>query len=233
MGSTFSQEVDDHTAKLWDLQVVRRSRRFEGPYQALSRSIAFSSDGQQILTGSWDHTAKLWDLQRSGRFSAFDWSYTALLGLLPFPPMAQHILTGSCRSDGQALGFAAGWRYRTFAGHTKARSESVCLFPRWAVHPHRKPRSDGQALGFGSGSGDTAHLQAIQKARQWSVAFSPDGQHILTGSDEVTAKLWKSWSYLKRTIESYSMGSLKVAGFQFLNEEVEEMAKRRGVIVKW
>ena len=62
----------------------------------------------------------------------------------------------------------------------------------------------------------------------WSVAFSPDGKHILIGSADQMAKLWRPWTYLKQRMETYSLGALKVSGFQFTKEDVLEMEKRTG-----
>ena len=64
-----------------------------------------------------------------------------------------------------------------------------CLLPRWAVYPHRKLGWNGQIMGPLRAS-EIQAFSGHSSYSQSSVVFSPDGQYILTGSRDHTAKLW-------------------------------------------
>jgi WD40 repeat protein len=52
----------DSTARLWDAASGKEIRRFEGyPDWDWVESVAFSTDGWQVPTGSGDNTVRLWD----------------------------------------------------------------------------------------------------------------------------------------------------------------------------
>ncbi|WP_026099310.1 WD40 repeat domain-containing protein [Prochlorothrix hollandica] len=54
--------VRDQTIRLWDLQGNPIGEPFRG-HSAYVWSVAFSPDGQTIVSGSEDQTIRLWDLQ--------------------------------------------------------------------------------------------------------------------------------------------------------------------------
>ena len=152
-------------------------------HTAAVRSVAFSPDGRQVLTGSSDKTAKLWNLdgQEVRTFAG----HTAEVWSVAFSPDGRQVLTGSYDNTAK-LWNLDGQEVRTFAGHTAAVL-SVAFSP------------DGRQVLTGS-SDKTAKLWNLdgQEVRTFaghtaevlSVAFSPDGRQVLTGSYDKTAKLW-------------------------------------------
>ncbi len=69
-------------------------------------------------------------------------------------------------------------------------------------------------------------LQTFQghSAGVTSIAFSPDGKSILTGSNDNTTILWLTpWAYLAKKVEAYPIGKLKAAGLEFTEEDLEGM----------
>ncbi len=146
-------------------------------------SVAFSPDGQRILTGSNDKLAKLWDL--TGRELQSFVGHREGVESVAFSPDGKFVLTGSLDKTAK-LWDLNGLEIQAFAGHGDA-VESVAFSP------------DGQFILTGS-LDKTAKLwdlsgREIQvfnghKDAVQSVAFSPNGQAILTGSEDGTAKLW-------------------------------------------
>ena len=50
-----------HGVELWSVSAWKQLRQFEG-HEGVVRSVAFSPDGRQLLTGGADHTLRLWNV---------------------------------------------------------------------------------------------------------------------------------------------------------------------------
>jgi WD40 repeat protein len=152
-------------------------------YDNILSSMAFSSDGKTVLTGSYDNTARLWNLQ-GNTVQEFRW-HNGWVYDVAFSPDGKTILTGS-KDRTARLWDRQGNTVQEFKGHTDA----VHLL---AFSP------DGKTILTGSWD-NTARLwdlrgKTVQKFKGHknfisSVAFSPDGKTILTGSWDNTARLW-------------------------------------------
>jgi hypothetical protein len=160
------------------LQGIRENNQFSHGDSVLS--VAFSPDGQQILTGSLDGQATLWS--RDGEQMA-QFSHGAAVRSVAFSPDGQQILTGS--GDGQATLWSRDGEQMAQFSHGDSVL-SVAFSP------------DGQQILTGSWDGQATlwsrdgqqMAQFSHGAAVWSVAFSPDGQQILTGSGDGQATLW-------------------------------------------
>jgi WD40 repeat protein len=146
-------------------------------------SLAFSPDGNLVLTGSSDMSARLWDLH--GNILQIFKGHVSLVRSVAFSPDSKTVLTGS--SDKTArLWDLKGNCLQVFNGH-KFDVLSVAFSP------------DGQSILTGS-SDSTARLWDLKgitlqifKGHTSYVSkavFSPDGKTILTGSRDNTARLW-------------------------------------------
>ena len=146
--SGLSPAVDDQTAKVWDAASGKELLTLKGHSAAIC-SVAFSPDGQRIVTGSEDQTAKVWEAA-SGK----------------------ELLTLKGHSAQDLL----RWPFlRTVSG----------LSPAVRI---RRPRCGRRPAARNcSPSKGTA-------VRSLAVAFSPDGQRIVTGSGDRTAKVWEAAS---------------------------------------
>jgi len=171
-------------------------------------SVAFSPDGQRIVTGSFDQTAKIWDVA-SGRDLLTLKGHSAEIRSVAFSPDGQRIVTGSYDHTAKAWDAASGRELRTFKGHG-AQIYSVAFSP------------DSQRIVTGSAD-TTAKLWEAASGRElltlsghsaliWSVAFSPDGQRIVTGSYDQTAKVWDAASARELlTLKGHSAPIVSVA----------------------
>ncbi|MCK4762917.1 MAG: AAA family ATPase [Candidatus Aminicenantes bacterium] len=179
----------DKTAKLWNIN-GDHLKDFS-KHTANVNSAAFSPDGTKILTASFDGTAKLWDLQGSLLVNLDQ--HTAAVTSALFSPGGDKILTASYDKtaklwdlNGKLLlnlrPHSFPVTYAEFSsGGAKVLTVSV-IVRLWDIESHRmieleRPTGPEHKTGVQDRSINAAH-------------FSPDGQKIVTASNDNTVQLW-------------------------------------------
>ena len=150
------------------------------------KSVAFSPDGAQVLTGSDDDTAKLWDASSGLEVRSFE-GHTDFVNSVAFSPDGTQVLTGSDDTTAKLWDAASGSEIRTFQGHTDAVN-SVAFSPDGTQILTGSIDTTAKLWDANTGTeirSFTGHTGVVT-----SVAFSPDGTQVLTGSDDTTARLW-------------------------------------------
>ncbi len=84
-------------ANLWDIKTRKKILVLEGHEDSIT-SVAFSSDGKTILTGSSDTTARLWDAKTGEVLKIFK-EHTDKVNLVMFGPDGKTILIISSQSQ--------------------------------------------------------------------------------------------------------------------------------------
>ncbi|KZT50053.1 hypothetical protein CALCODRAFT_229473 [Calocera cornea HHB12733] len=152
-------------------------------------SVAFSPDGNRIVSGSYDKTIRVWDAQTGMMIGESPKGQATVVYSLAFSPDYKWIVSGSGDNtirlwDGE-IGEARG---EQLSGHEGA-VYSVAFSPdsKWIL----------------SGSGDkTIRMWDVEKKKAhgeplfghdgavYSVAFSPEGRRIVSGSADRTIRVW-------------------------------------------
>jgi hypothetical protein len=149
-------------------------------------SVALSSDGKRLLTGSGDKTARLWDVDSGKTVHTFQ-GHTDPVFSVALSSDGMRVLTGSDDRTARLWDVESGNTLQIFLGHTHW-VRSVAL------------SSDGKRVLTGSDD-QTARLWDVESGKTLqtfkghtdpvtSVALGSDGKRLLTGSDEQTARLW-------------------------------------------
>ncbi|HLF73468.1 MAG TPA: WD40 repeat domain-containing protein, partial [Anaerolineales bacterium] len=194
----------DNIARVWDIKTDTEVSEVTHDYVVWS--VDFSPDGEYIVSAG-DDTARVWEASSGTELAHMDhdvYVYTAV-----FSPDGKYVVSGGCDqrdpiSQNCVQGSARVWSAKT--GKEIARMVHNSQVYRVAFSP------DGKYVVSG---GCDQYDQVSQicdegSARVWStetgnevarmvhegtvrvVAFSPDGKHIVSGSDDETARVWNA-----------------------------------------
>ncbi|EED20635.1 platelet-activating factor acetylhydrolase isoform 1B alpha subunit, putative [Talaromyces stipitatus ATCC 10500] len=154
-------------------------------------SVAFSPDGQTVVSGSYDNTIKLWDAKTGSEPQTLrdhlDSGHSEWVQSVAFSPDGQTVVSGSYDRTIKLWDAKTGSELQTLRGHSD-----------WVQPVAFSP--DGQTVVSGSYDNtiklwDAKTSSELQNLRGHSgpvhsVAFSPDGQTVVSGSNDKTIKLW-------------------------------------------
>ena len=200
-GTAFAEAYHDGTfkdykIKLWDIATKRSIATF-GEHMRNISSVAFSSDGTTLASGSYDGTIKLWDISSKDNIatieaknSRYGWVYS-----IAFSPDGSLLASGQGNGDSTVkLWDVATRRNIATFGHIYSVT-SVAFSP------------DGTILASGSWD-ETVKLWDVATRTNiatfwantediWSVAFSPDGAILASGAYDGTIRLWDTSEWLR------------------------------------
>jgi WD40 repeat protein/serine/threonine protein kinase len=150
-------------------------------------AVAFSPDGQRIVTGSYDHTARVWDAEQGAELMVLR-GHDHEVKAVAFSPDGRLIVTGSADRTVRLWDAVTGQGGRPLEGHEHWVT-SVAFSPdgRWIV----SGSLDGTARLWEADSGRWLHTFP-HGVRVWSAAFSSDGQWVLTGGGDEVARVWNA-----------------------------------------
>lgn len=183
-GQTILSGSEDTTLRLWDMQdvLVRNPLPI---HDAAVNSMAISGDGETLVTAGDDNTVRLW----TG-------SDAVTAPLTPLKGHSDSVLSVDISADGQTIASGSAdttvrlWNQQGRAISTlNQHQEPVNAV---AIHPTQSLLvSAGETIqlwdlqGNSLGPPITGHTDTIN-----ALAFSPDGQRLVSGSDDRTMRLW-------------------------------------------
>jgi WD40 repeat protein/tetratricopeptide (TPR) repeat protein len=185
-------------ARLWS---VATGKELTPPmrHQGLLKAVAFSPDGNAVLTGSegyinndrskpWGE-ARLWSLA-TGKELTPPMRHQGFVFAVAFSPDGKAVVTGS-RIEALVWSAATGKELTPPMRHqygvrTVAFSPDGKTFLTGSGYTFT-----GEARLWSSATGQALTPPLRHQHGVWAVAFSPDGKTFLTGSDDGTARLWE------------------------------------------
>ena len=193
---------NDKTIRIWSLAthdpVNRPQAQKDCQLQILQghtgqvRSVAFSSDGKKVASGSEDESVRIWDIETGAILRTFN-GYTDSpssrhwFWSVAFLPGSSNVVAFASEDETiRICDTASGDTLQTLRGHTES-VRSISFSP------------DGKLLASASEDEsvriwnlETGAAQMLKGHALWvtSVAFSPDGKLVASGSGDETIRFW-------------------------------------------
>ncbi len=201
----------------WQRQIHQELITLKG-HGASVESVAFSPDGQRIVSGCFDRTgeasatAKVWDAA-SGRELLTLRGHGSGVYSVAFSRDGKRIATGSWDGTAKVWDSVSGREWITVT-RPRAQIWSVAFFP----DGERIVTGNGPAMAsvweVASGKELRTFLQRDgEEAGVWSVAVSPDGQWIAAGFADGRATVWDANSGEQRWTHKGHSGGIRSLAF--------------------
>ncbi len=219
-GNIIASGDNDKNIRLWDLNTKEILASLSRHSQAV-KSVAFSPDGKILATASDDKTIKLWDINTLKEICTLLGHSRAVKSVV-FSPDGQILASGSWDKTVKLWDVNTGREICTLTGH-QLQVNSVAFSPQgkllasascdrtirlWQLRAFEGFEEKFQNHPCGG-------LLSTLSGHAWAVltvAFSPDGKILATGSDDNTIKLWEvNTGQLMNTFSAHSWSVVALA----------------------
>lgn len=175
------------SARIWDSTKSKVLLILDGRISGVT-SVAISSDGQRVFTGSRDRTARIWDSESGKQLLAWSSDYDATDAA--FSPDGKQVLT-NMGAQAAVWDSTSGTLLRTLDGHTdKVRSVVFSPDGKWIL----TGSNDQTARIWNSLTGAPLKILNGHESSVMCAIFTPDGQQILTTDRNQRLRLWNRQS---------------------------------------
>jgi WD40 repeat protein len=175
----------NRTVPVWDVETGEVTLTLTG-HEAEATAVAFSPDGQRLVTGARDGTARLWDA------ASGEEQHTLLTGApvfdVAFSPDERFVVAGGDYGTVTVFDAATAERVGILEGHNR----NHLVFGLAFVPDGRLVTAglDGTARVWDVESGNELVVFRGHGAPVNRVAVSPDGTRVATVGDDAAARLW-------------------------------------------
>src|SRR5262245_61237395 len=216
------------TVRVWSADTGERKHELKG-HAGDVRTVAFSPDGQTLVTGSEDKTAIVWDLS-SGRSLHVLSGHTAVVNSASFSPDGSQILTASKDKTARVWDMATGREVFLLEGHSND-------IPWVGFTPDGKTIAsvslDRTARLWNAQTGKQQDLLAGHDKAIKAGTFSPDGRYLATASDDMTVRIWEVATGEGVATLAGHTGAVTGVAFDGTSRRVLSVSDREGTARLW
>jgi WD40 repeat protein len=184
----------DQTAKLWDIK--KRECLFNLPHQASVWSVAFTSDSQLFASSDDNGIVKFWDLHNGECLKTLE-AHNLGIWSIAFSHDGQFLATASSDTTIKIWDCQNYQCIQTLKGHD-GFVRAIAFSPKSHLLASGSDDTTVKIWEFQKNDGDTGKFQEKYYEKRLnhsniirSLAFSPDGQTIASGSDDEKVRIWK------------------------------------------
>ncbi|KAF8148071.1 WD40-repeat-containing domain protein [Crassisporium funariophilum] len=150
------------------------------------RSVAFSSDGSRIVSGSWDILVRVWDALTGEEKQVLN-GHTRWVNSVAFSSDGSRIVSGSADNSVRVWDASTGEEKQVLNGHTD-QVNSVAFSSDGS---HIVSGSDDASVRvWDASTGEEKQVLNGHTSAVTSVAFSGDGSRIVSGSADNSVRVW-------------------------------------------
>ena len=206
-GTTIARAMNNSKVGFWDVTTKQRIGTLT-KYGRHITAIAYAPDGTRIVSGNSDDAVRVWDTMTMQRIGTLRGYHTGGVTAVAYAPNGTTIATGCgwrSRDDkdntntGQLWDALTGIRTAKLAGHAK-RITAIAYSPDSATIATASRDSTVRLWHTDTGKHKTTlkHRQGLNATLPWNrdadavntIAYSPDGNTIATGTQNGKVRLW-------------------------------------------
>ncbi|KAJ2929070.1 hypothetical protein H1R20_g8021, partial [Candolleomyces eurysporus] len=188
-GQPALEPMIDNTIRVWDAQTGQQALEPITGHGEYVTSVAFSSDGRYIASGSADETIRIWDADTGQPALEPMTGHEDHVKSAAFSPDGKYIVSGSADKTIRLWDAQTGQPvFKPMTGH----SDYVTSVAFSSDGNHIASGSDDNTIRLWDAQTGEAALEPMVGHSHYvvSVAFSPDGKYVVSGSADKTIRLW-------------------------------------------